>query len=138
MTLSKPETGEKFGHVKESGPLAYVGALSNGSWLLEDTEGRVTQLSVAAVKSELFPYREPVEPLEAGQFFQRTRYDYSGQVAEVLAVFTGRQMYSSEGPVGNPVWVAFHLHHGHGSREPRLKDETSFRRLFGERVDPVS
>lgn len=133
MTLNKPETGEKFGHLELASPMVYVGALSDGRWVLEDPTGTIVEFIPEAAARELFPYLEPVEPLEPRQFFQRTRNDYAGTVAEILAVFQGVRSYSADEEFDS-TWVAYHLHGGAGGREPKLKDETSFRRLFGRRV----
>ncbi len=136
MTLNKPEPGEQFGHARHTGPLAYIGALSNGRWLLEMDAGGVAEFDPKAVATEFYPYLEPVEPLERGQLFQRTRNDYAGTVAEVLVVFQGQRTYSADQKFDS-TWVAYHQHGGAGDREPKLKDETSFRRIFGRRVDSV-
>ena len=47
MTLSKPETGERFGHTGWASPLTYVGALSDGRWVLEsdDLNARLEETS---------------------------------------------------------------------------------------------
>lgn len=134
MTLSKPEPGEQFGHAQYSGPLTYIGALSSGRWLLEMVQGGVLELSPESAAQELYPYLEPLEPLERGQLYKRTRHDFTGIVAEVLAVFPGQQTYSDDQTFEH-IWVAYHQHGGAGGREPKLKDETSFRRVFGLRAD---
>lgn len=136
MTWSNPEQGERFGRTGVDGPLIYVGTLSSGKRLLERADSVLVEMTEAEGQNELFPYLEPVVPLERGQCFQRTRNDYAGSVAEVLAVFRGQETYAGDFRF-NPVWVAYHLHGGAGDREPRLKDETSFRRIFGRRVDFV-
>lgn len=134
MTLKNPETGEKFGHPEYSGPLTYIGALSSGRWLLEVAQGDIAEFSPESAAQELYPYLEPVEPLERGQLFKRTRHDFTGIVAEVLCVFPGRQTYSDDQTFDH-MWVAYHQHGGAASREPKLRDETTFRRLFGLRAD---
>lgn len=136
MTLNKPEPGEQFGHPEQSGPLTFVGRLSDGRWVLETMAGDISNLSAKVAACELFPYLEPVEPLERGQLFQRTRNDYAGTVAEVLAVFEGQHTFSAD-QTFDSTWVAYHQHGGAGSREPKLKDEISFRRIFGRRVESV-
>lgn len=138
MSMSRPETGEKFGHAKYAGTLTYVGTLTNKAWwVLETVRGTVAVLSPEEVQG-LYPYLEPVEPLERGQLFKRTRHDYTGMVAEVLAVFPGQRTYSGD-EVFESTWVAYHQHGGSGGdREPRLKDETSFRRIFGRRAESVA
>lgn len=135
MTLSKPETGERFGHTGWDGPLTYVGAMSDGRWVLENPTGTVVEFIPEAAAGELYPYLEPVVPLEPGQFFRRTRNDYTGQTAEIVAVFKGRAMHDSDGNVDDPMWVAYVTHPSNNGREPKLKDETAFRRVFGLRAD---
>lgn len=137
MTLNKPEPGEQFGHPTQNGPLTFVGHLSDGRWILETPAGDISNLSAKAAACELFPYLEPVEPLERGQLFHRTRNDYSGAVAEVLAVFEGQRTGNADQQFDS-TWVAYHQHGGAESREPKLKDETSFRRIFGRRADSVA
>ncbi len=137
MTLSKPEPGEMFGHTGWKHPLTYVGALTDGRWVLESSEGAMVDFQARTAITELYPYLEPVLPLEPGQHFRRTRHDYSGQTAEVLAVFKGAVLHDSDGGKDAPLWVAYLTHPNNNGREPKLKDETSFRRIFGTRADPV-
>lgn len=135
MTLSKPETGERFGHTGWASPLTYVGALSDGRWVLESGTGTMVDFTHRMAVTELYPYLEPVVPLEPGQLFRRTRHDYTGQTAEIVAVFKGQATHDSDGNVDDPLWVAYVTRPNSSTREPKLKDETSFRRIFGARVE---
>lgn len=137
MTLKNPEPGEQFSHLEQNGPMTFVGRLSDGRWVLETVAGDIVNLSAQSAEREMFPYLEPVVPLERGQLFQRTRNDYMGHVAEVLAVVQGQRTYSDDVVAFESVWVVYHQHGGAESREPKVRDETSFRRIFGKRVDSV-
>lgn len=126
MTIMNPEPGGMFGHLEFEGPFIFIGKMSDGRWVLETPSGDIANVPQDRT-NELFPYVEPVLPLERGQMFKRTRHDYTDQVAEVLAVFPGQGS-------GEVQWVAYHVHYGVHS-EPKLKSELAFRRVFGKRVD---
>jgi hypothetical protein len=128
MSLNKPEPGEKFGHAVHDGPLIFIGFTTDGRWVVELPDGNIGNITPKVAATEVFPYVEPVKPLERGQFYARTRYDYQGQTAEILGVVKDRDSASEP-----QTFVVYVVHQG-GNYGPHMKTEVAFRRIFGKEV----
>lgn len=124
--MAKLEVGKAYADLarKDNMRLVYIGPGPSHEVFSADGSPTIVQVMRDRAARDVVEWNSDLHrPLEPHQFWERTRHDYQGQVAEVLI-----PPFESNGTR----WVVYRVHYGSGSPNPQIKTEKDFRRIFGQ------